>query len=136
MFRTVLKDSFYTILSLIPAENKNATMGFDTQVYTAMIKLNGQHPVYMGHFPGNPVVPGVCQIQMIMEIFSEVIHKEVSLVNSDNIKFLNIIVPEKYPVLEIKISIKKKGTEGWDVAGTISKDDLLFLKFKGIFLEK
>lgn len=136
MIPSVLKDSFYTILSLIPTENKNATTGFDTQVYTARIKLNELHPVYQGHFPGNPVVPGVCQIQMIMEIFSEVIHKEVSLVNSDNIKFLNIIVPEKYPVLEIKINIKKRREEGWDVAGTISKDDLLFLKFKGIFLEK
>jgi 3-hydroxyacyl-[acyl-carrier-protein] dehydratase len=99
-----------------------------------MIKLNEQHPVYQGHFPGNPVVPGVCQIQMIKEIFSEVLHKEVSLVNSDNIKFLNIIIPVKYPVLEIKISIKKQKEEGWEVAGTISKDNLLFLKFKGVFL--
>ena len=134
MIHSVLKDNFYTILSLEPAEYMNDTMGFDTQVYTAMIKLNEQHPVYLGHFPGNPVVPGVCQIQMIKEIFSEVIHKEVSLVNSDNIKFLNIIVPVKYPVLEIKISIKKQKEEGWEVSGTISKDNLLFLKFKGVFL--
>jgi len=132
----MLKNSFYSILSIFPSDDNNDVLKGDTGVFTARIKLNEQHPVYQGHFPGNPVVPGVCQVQMIKEIFSEVIHKEVSLVNSDNIKFLTIIVPEKYPVLAIRISIKKQMEERWDVSGTIANDDILFLKFKGIFREQ
>jgi 3-hydroxyacyl-[acyl-carrier-protein] dehydratase len=136
MIHQMLKDSFYSILSIVPSDYKNDALVADTGVFTARIKLNEQHPVYLGHFPGNPVVPGVCQIQMIKEIFSEIVHKEVLLVNSDNIKFLTIIVPEKYPELDIRISIKKQLEGQWDVTGTIANDNTLFLKFKGIFREQ
>lgn len=30
------------------------------------IELNPGHALYQGHFPGQPVVPGVCTLQMIM----------------------------------------------------------------------
>lgn len=31
------------------------------------IELNPGHALYQGHFPGQPVVPGVCTLQMIKE---------------------------------------------------------------------
>ena len=130
----MLKDSFYHILSFRPAEPMNNASGIDTQAFTARIRLNGKHPVYQGHFPGKPVVPGVCQIQLIKEIFSEAIHREVSLVKADNIKFLAIIVPEKCPVLDINITAKRQREEGWEVTGAISNEEVQFLKFKGIFV--
>jgi 3-hydroxyacyl-[acyl-carrier-protein] dehydratase len=133
MKRSVLKNSFYTILTLSPAGNKNVAPGSQIQDHIARVKLNEHHPVYEGHFPGNPVVPGVCQVQIIKEIVSEVLREEIVLVNSDNIKFLNIIVPEKHPVLEVKVCIKNKEDASWDVTGSISKEDMYFLKFKGIF---
>jgi 3-hydroxyacyl-[acyl-carrier-protein] dehydratase len=132
----VLKDSFYTILSLVPAEGKKDDAEIVTTNYTALVRLNEQHPLYQGHFPGNPVVPGVCQIEMIKEIFSEIIHKNVLLTESDTIKFLAIIVPQKYPVLEIKVSGRQQVEKSWDVNGTISNDSILFLKFKGVFREQ
>ena len=27
------------------------------------VRLDAAHPVYAGHFPGNPVLPGVCTLQ-------------------------------------------------------------------------
>ena len=47
----MLLDNFYTILS---SESSDST------IWTIQIKLNPGHPVYQGHFPGHPVVPGVC----------------------------------------------------------------------------
>jgi 3-hydroxyacyl-[acyl-carrier-protein] dehydratase len=132
----VLKDSFYTILSLVPGEGNKDDTGVVTTNHTATIRLNEQHPLYRGHFPGNPVVPGVCQIEMIKEIFSEIIHKNVLLAASDAIKFLAIIVPQKYPVLVIKISARPQIEKSWDVNGTISNEGTLFLKFKGDFREQ
>ena len=54
----MLLDNFYTILS---SESSDST------IWTIQIKLNPEHPVYQGHFPGHPVVPGVCLLQLIKE---------------------------------------------------------------------
>lgn len=32
------------------------------------IELNPGHVLYQGHFPGQPVVPGVCTLQMIKKV--------------------------------------------------------------------
>lgn len=31
------------------------------------VRLDAAHPVYAGHFPGNPVLPGVCTLQIVRE---------------------------------------------------------------------
>ena len=54
----MLLDNFYTILS---SESSDST------IWTIQIKLNPGHPVYQGHFPEHPVVPGVCLLQLIKE---------------------------------------------------------------------
>ena len=51
----MLLDNFYTILS---SESSDST------IWTIQVKLNPGHPVYQGHFPGHPVVPGVCLLQL------------------------------------------------------------------------
>ena len=97
------------------------------------LELDPSHPVYEGHFPGNPVVPGVCQVQIIKELVSRVIGKEVNLFRSDNIKFLAMIVPAQTPVLTVSIDVKQKEPDQWDVSAIISRDSSLFIKFKGGF---
>ena len=54
----VLQD-FYKILS----EEKTS----DSK-YTFTILVNEKHDVFKGHFPGNPIMPGVCMIQIIKEL--------------------------------------------------------------------
>ena len=38
------------------------------EIINAQLQLNPAHRVFEGHFPGQPVVPGVCMVQMIKEI--------------------------------------------------------------------
>ena len=33
--------------------------------WVVQVMLNPQHAIYNGHFPQQPVVPGVCMLQMI-----------------------------------------------------------------------
>jgi 3-hydroxyacyl-[acyl-carrier-protein] dehydratase len=129
----MLMDNFYTIIDRVKAED--VTGGLSDKPgkrYDFTIKLNPDHPVYGGHFPGNPVVPGVCQVQIIKELTSVVLEKEVILSQSDNIKFLSMIRPEETPVLKVTIDIREKETGFWNVTGIISKDEQVFLKFKGV----
>lgn len=70
---------------------------------TAKISLNPTHDIFKGHFPGNPIMPGVCMMQVIKELTEDVIKKELFLQKSTNIKFMAKINPEVNPDLLINI---------------------------------
>jgi len=36
----------------------------DAGILNSRIALNKDHPVFEGHFPGNPILPGVCTVKM------------------------------------------------------------------------
>ena len=80
----LLKD-FYTIVEL-DSSNKESIK--------AIIDLNKQHEIYKGHFPGNPIVPGVCLTQLIKEVMENVENKNLSLIYASNIKFMAVVNPE------------------------------------------
>lgn len=99
-----------------------------------MIRLNPAHPVYGGHFPGNPVVPGVYQVQIVKELASLVLQKELIIRRSDNIKYLSMIVPSLMPLLKIILEIKEKEPGSWQVTATIMDNEQALMKFRGIML--
>lgn len=71
------------------------------------IKLNAEHKIYGGHFPGNPVTPGVVQMQMVKEILEKHIGKELKLLTMSRCKFLKILSPVETPALFISIEISQ-----------------------------
>lgn len=95
----MLKDDFYQL--------KNLEQVSDTE-YLANIHLNNKHEIFKGHFPGQPVVPGVCMIQIVKEIVSEALNLNLSLRSSRNIKFTALIDPNKTPDLKLKLTIESK----------------------------
>ena len=50
-------------------------------------RLNANHDYYRVHFPGNPVTPGVCLLQMATEILSQEYGKKLVFCKGSNIKF-------------------------------------------------
>jgi 3-hydroxyacyl-[acyl-carrier-protein] dehydratase len=125
--------NFYRIVDQSPLKYQEADTVQAIGSIRYIIELDSCHPVYNGHFPGNPVVPGVCQVQIIKELVSMTIKQELILFRSDNIKFLSMIIPEKTPVLQVKLDIKQKDPDRWDVNAIISHNEMLFIKFKGSF---
>lgn len=61
------------------------------------VKLHPQHKIYQAHFPGNPVTPGVCLVQMAEEILEEEYQKRLDLKLLKNIKFKKIVSPQDQP---------------------------------------
>ena len=43
------------------------------------IRLNPAHEIYRAHFPGQPITPGVCQIQLVTELLSQLLDAEATL---------------------------------------------------------
>lgn len=65
--------------------------------YVCKVKLNAQHPVYSVHFPGNPVTPGVCLLQIATELLEQEYGKRLLLSKAKSIKFKKIIRPDEEP---------------------------------------
>ncbi|WP_053991962.1 3-hydroxyacyl-ACP dehydratase [Mangrovimonas sp. TPBH4] len=90
----LLKD-FYTVNELVVTD----------QSATAKITINKDHEVFMGHFPGNPVTPGVCMMQIIKELTEEIVGKKLFMESCSNVKFMAIINPEVTPDLHLDLAI-------------------------------
>ena len=98
----------------------------------AKVHLNKNHAIFKGHFPGNPVMPGVCMIQIIKELTEEATGKNLFLTVSSNIKFMAIINPENNPDLQIAIDIAEENGEV-KVKNTTSFEDTVALKLSATF---
>jgi 3-hydroxymyristoyl/3-hydroxydecanoyl-(acyl carrier protein) dehydratase len=66
----MLLNSFYTL--------EAAPETTPTRVQ-ATIRLNPDHAIFAGHFPGQPVVPGVCMLQIIKELLVPQAHAVVDV---------------------------------------------------------
>ena len=129
----MLRDNFYKVIKQAEINDVNQTVDNPVRKFIFTIKLNPEHPVYQGHFPGNPVVPGVCQVQIIKELTSLILKTDLVIHKSDNIKFLSMIIPSISPLLKVSIDIKDKEPGFWHVNSVILSGEQVFLKFKGVF---
>jgi 3-hydroxyacyl-[acyl-carrier-protein] dehydratase len=124
----MLLKNFYTITKLDISDQENLK---------AIIDLNKDHDVYKGHFPGNPVVPGVCLTQLIKEIMEAAEKKELKLVYADNIKFMAIVNPEVNQTLHIELKVKYDNEQNLIKVNSVTYfGDQVFYKFKGNFTAK
>jgi 3-hydroxyacyl-[acyl-carrier-protein] dehydratase len=99
----------------------------------ADIVLNPGHKIYKGHFPGQPILPGVLQLQLVQEILSEALHKKLRLKSSLNIKFLSMIDPGREGILSAVIEIISESEEGYKVSARLHSGNTVFLRFKGVY---
>lgn len=119
----MLLNNFFTVTSQETTDNS----------IVSLIALNVQHAIYQGHFPSQPVVPGVCMMQILAELSSLALGRELAIKSSSQSKFLVPIVPEKFPNLEVKITYATDEKGGLKINGSIYSQELIFFKFKGVF---
>ena len=121
---TILLDTFYKI----------DTITREGTSITAQVTFDKNHDIFKGHFPGMPVVPGVCETQMLGEVLTEAMGKEVVLKSAASIKFLSVIDPTVNPTIKMTITIsQKEGEEGYYVSAQYGWEEKVFFKFKGKF---
>ncbi len=102
------------------------------ELVEASVQLNKDHEVFKGHFPGNPIMPGVCTIQLVKELTEKALEKELFLSVVSNVKFMAIINPEQNDT--IRVALKISEDEGMvKVKNTVSFDTTLALKLNATF---
>lgn len=95
-------NSFYTIEHT--TDNGNGS-------YNIRIRLNPDHEIFKGHFPGNPVTPGVCMMQIVKDLTEQISSKKLFLTSASNVKFMAIINPEQQPLLDLNLEIAETDEE-------------------------
>ncbi len=114
----MLIKNFYTIQRFETSDSKTK----------AVILLNPEHKVYRGHFPGQSVVPGVIQIQILRELAEQSLEQKLFIAEVTSAKYLNMIVPDKNP-LSIELNYKPTD-EGFNINGVVKNEEYVFSKVK------
>ena len=99
----------------------------------AEIELNRGHDIYRGHFPGQPILPGVLQLQIVQEILAGALGKKIRLKSASNIKFLAMVDPGQVISLQLEIEIISKIEDACRVSAKIHSGNTVFLRFKGVY---
>lgn len=117
-----LLNNFYTILSDV-ISNGN---------HKYLIGLNEGHPIYSYHFPGNPITPGVCILQILSELCEDALKRKLEIKSYINVKYLKVVSPKENPEVTVEFSI----TEAEDcikVKATVYNDKASFAKISAIY---
>ncbi|HZG23524.1 MAG TPA: hypothetical protein VEZ17_03030 [Chitinophagaceae bacterium] len=101
----------------------------------AELSLHANNRIFEGHFPGLPVLPGVCQMQMIKEITEMAINKKTRMTRADNMKFLAVINPLEQSVIEVELTYTTGEPGSIYVNATMTANKLPSFKFRGLFVE-
>lgn len=118
----LLKD-FYKILSLQKNEH----------CYEAKILVNEKHEVFLGHFPGNPIMPGVCMMQIIKELSESITENKLFLQSLSNVKFMALINPDITPELRLELEISTTEEDLIKVKNTTFFNETIALKLNSVY---
>ena len=101
---------------------------YDGEEARVTIELDSDSVIYKAHFPGNPITPGACIVEMGREIASLILEKGLLLEKADNIKFLMGIHPVETPSVTFMLQMTEQGQGLWKVRKEVKKGDNVMTK--------
>lgn len=117
----MLLENFYQIENILPIA--------DAQ-WRVNIQLNAAHRVYEGHFPQQPVLPGVCTLQIIKECAEEIMGSTLQYKRIGSCKFISAIDPSVNSRLELTLTIKETEENSWQLQAEGTAGENSFIKLK------
>ena len=94
---------------------------------TFRVAFNAEHFIYKAHFPNNPITPGVCLIQMLVEIFEEWQDRKFAIRTLKNVKFTAPINPLEVPEANVLIEFSEN-ENNFHLRATVEENDVVFTK--------
>ena len=117
--------------------NNRTAENDDTVVFD--IALLSDYHVYAGHFPDNPVSPGVCNIQMIKECVAQLVGKRLFLAYIAKCRFSAVLTPKAAVDLQLRLRIindanmSSKTERTFQAHATLFDETTTYIEFKGEF---
>jgi|SRR6478672_7448838 len=120
----MLLQDFYTIKSIDKKDDHN---------YAVILFINEKHEVFKGHFPGNPIMPGVCMMQIIKELTEQLTDSSLMMQSLSNVKFMALINPFVTPELRLELNITTTEENSVKVKNTTYFGETVALKLGSVY---
>ena len=72
------------------------------------LRLDAAHRIYQAHFPGNPITPGACMIDICRELLCDATGRAVRIACIRNIKFLALLNPVETPEVDVDLAWEER----------------------------
>ena len=95
----IFLDNLFTIIA--SAEEGTQSVNFQ-------VRLNPESAIFKAHFPGEPIMPGACIVQMVQELYMMWTKRDVEIAKVNNLKFLSVISPDAVLDLIVVLEVKKE----------------------------
>lgn len=92
------------------------------------IELNANHEIYGGHFPGQPVTPGVCMLQIVKELAQKHTGHPLFLKECMQVKFMALINPLEQPSVSVFLEISDEEENVYKVKSFTTFESTMALK--------
>lgn len=70
--------------------------------FESLADIPADHPAFAGHFPGQPILPGVLLIQRVMDLAEASIGRSLAACALRNVKFIAPVMPGDQLRLELE----------------------------------
>jgi 3-hydroxyacyl-[acyl-carrier-protein] dehydratase len=112
-----------TVEAILPPDNDETVFQEGKSLKGVEVKAHyftsPDHPIFQGHFPGNPILPGVIQVEMMAQTAGFTVAKlyswpfkdlnlKMALLGVDNAKFRRPVVPGMELMMK-SVCVKFKG---------------------------
>lgn len=84
------------------------------------LQLHPEHEIYQAHFPGNPITPGVCLVQIVAELVGRQLQRHLTLHRVVNLKFTAPVSPVETPQIDVTLTSLSEAEDCVKVKGTIA----------------
>lgn len=120
----ILQDNLFAVTS---SQKNEATV-------TYQVKINPEWPIYKAHFPGHPITPGVCIVQMVQELLQDLVGRKLMLRHVKNVKYAAIISPEEVTDLTVTFAKVEALPDGaCKVQAQVTSGEVLYTKLSATF---
>lgn len=121
----IKNDDLFKISKLVHNDN----------IINARLDINKASGIFNGHFPGHPVVPGACMLQVVKEVLEKALGTPLLLKKADHLKFMAMIDPGNTQAVNLEASYKFV-EHALNVNAKLSDDTVVCFKFQGSFVCK
>lgn len=124
----LLKDKFFTVLH-------EERLSANEAIF--LCELKADCDVYRGHFPGKPVSPGVCNIEMIRECAEMLVGEDLQIDTIKQCRLTAVASPSVCPKVDVSVTVAcLEGTRNYNVVAMIRDAEQSYMELKGTFVIK